>query len=165
MGNGMGFFLYVGLASVPIAGIAWVLMWMTDRLYEWGWVWIIAAPIRIIIFCMQLGVLFTCLATVIGIALLTASLFRSASRGQNINEDSLSVKGYMGLLLLPVTLAIVSLLVSLFHNWLNFGERGLAFITLGYMALVWALAIASLAIPVVWLVILPIFLNNRRPAG
>ena len=67
--------IWYSLGSFPTAGLAWGLMWVTDRLYEGGWWWFIAVPIRIITFLMQLGVLFGCLATVVGIVVMTASLF------------------------------------------------------------------------------------------
>lgn len=154
--------LYYSLASFPIAGLTWGLMWFTDRLYEWG-VGLIAVPIRIITFIMQLGVLLGCLGTVIGIVWITASIFYSASHGQAADgESKLSVKGYMLLLLIPVAMEVAGLLVGLFHNWLNFGEHGLGLITLGYIALNWVLENGSLVIILVWLVILPIFLRRRN---
>jgi hypothetical protein len=65
-------------------------------------------------------------------------------------------------LLLPVAMGVASLLVELFHNWLNFNEHGLGLISLGYVALDWVLGIGSLVIIGVWLVILPIFLRKRN---
>ncbi len=162
MERGLAVILY-SLGSFPTAGIAWGLMWVTDRLYEGGWWWFIAVPIRLITFLMQIGVLLGCLATGVGIVLVTASSFYRASRGQDWDSGSrLSVKGYMLLLLLPVAMGVASLLVELFQNWLNFGEHGLGFIFLGYEALDWVLAIGSLVIIGVWLVILPIFLRKRN---
>jgi hypothetical protein len=146
-------------------------MWVTDRLYDWG-AWWMAAPIRIIIFVMQIGVLFGCLSAGVGIVLMTATFFYRASRGQDSDSgNTLSVKGYMLFLLLPVAMGVASLLVELFHNWLNFNEHGLGLISLGYVALDWVLGIGSLVIIGVWLVILPIFLRKRnaisrlKPAG
>ena len=158
--------IYYSLGSFPIAGLAWGLMWVTDRLYEGGSWWFIAAPIRIIILFMQLGVLLGCLATMVGIVWVMASIFYQASRGQDLDSGStLSVKGYMLLLLLPVAMGVASLLVGLFHDWLNFGEHGLGLITVGYVALNWVLEIGSLVIIGVWLVILPIFLRKRNQAA
>ena len=163
--------IYYSLGSFPAAGFAWGLMWVTDRLYDWG-VGFIAVPIRIIIFVMQIGVLFACLSTGVGIVLVTASVFYGASRGQDsVSGNRLSVKGYMLLLLLPAAMGVAGLLVGLFHNWLNFGEHGLGAITWGYVVLNWVLEIGSLVIIGVWLVILPIFLRKRnatfrlKPAG
>jgi len=154
--------IYYGLLSFPTAGLAWVLMWVTDRLYEGSW-WFIAVPIRIIIFLMQFGVLFGCLAKVVGIVWVMASIFYGASRGQDSDSGStLSVKGYMLLLLLPVAMVVAGLLVELFQNWLNFGAHGLGFITIGYVALDWVLMNGSIVIFVAWLVILPIFLRKRN---
>jgi len=161
-----------GLMSFPAATLAWGLMWATDRLYEGGWWWFVAVPIRIIIFLMQLGVLFGCLASLAGIVWVTVSIFYRASRGQDLDGESrLSVKGYMLFLLLPVAMGLASVLVALFNNWLNFNEHGLGLISLGYVALYWVLEIGSLVIILVWLVILPIFLRKRnatsrlKPAG
>lgn len=154
-----------GLLSFPVAGLAWVLMWVTDRLYEGGWWWWIAVPIRIITFLMQLGVFMGCLAIVVGIVWIMTSIFYRASRGQDSDGKSrLSVKGYMLFLLLPVAMGVVSLLVTLFNNWLNFNEHGLGLIFLGYVALNWVLEIGSLVIILVWLVIFPIILLRKRNA-
>jgi hypothetical protein len=155
--------IYYSLGSFPAAGFAWVLMWVTDRLYEGGSWWFMAVPIRIIVFLMQLGVLFACLATVIGIVWVIASIFYRALRGQELDGESrLSVKDYMLFLLLPVAMGIASLLVVLFNNWLNFNEHGLGLIALGYMALDWVLEYGSLVIIGAWLVILPIFLRKHN---
>lgn len=155
--------IYYSLVSFPAAGLAWGLMWVTDRLYEGGWWWFIAVPIRIIIFLMQLGVLLGCLGSVVGIVWVTVSIFYRASRGQDLDgESTLSVKGYMLFLLLPVAMVIASLLVALFQDWLNFNEHGLGLIALGYLALYWVLGVGSLVIIGIWLVILPIFLRKRK---
>lgn len=156
--------IYYSLMSFPTAGLAWGLMWVTDRLYESpGAFSFIAVPMRIIILLMQIGVLFGCLFTGVGIVLVTASLFYGASRGKDSDSGStLSVKGYMLLLLLPVAMGVASLLVELFHNWLNFNEHGLGAISLGYIALDWVLGYGSLVVIGVWLVILPIFLRKRN---
>jgi hypothetical protein len=120
---------------------------------------------------MQIGVLLGCLSAGVGIVVMTASLFYGASRGQDLDSGTLSVKGYMLLLLLPVAMGVASLLVALFNNWLNFNEHGLGLITVGYVALDWVLEYGSLVIIGVWLVILPIFLHKRnaisrlKPAG
>ena len=101
--------IYGGLMTIPAAGFAWGLMWVTDRLYDWGF-GLIAVPIRIIIFFMQMGALLGCLALTIGIVLVTVSVFKGASRGQDVDSDSaLSVKGYMALLLLPMAMVVGSI--------------------------------------------------------
>jgi hypothetical protein len=127
---------------------------------------------RIITFLMQIGVLFGCLLAAVGIVWVTVSLFYGALRGKDLDSGStLSVKGYMLFLLLPVAMGVASLLVELFNNWLNFNEHGLGLISLGYLALDWVLGIGSLVIIGVWLVILPVFLRKRnaisrlKPAG
>jgi len=154
-------YLLWSLSSFPTAGLAWVLMWVTDRLYE-GSGWFLAVPIRIVIFLMQIGILFGCLTTAISIAGVTFVIFRMAVKGQDVDEGRLSVKNYMLLLVIPVAMNISSLLIGLFHEWLNFNEHGLGFITLGYVGLVWYLQAGGLIVFLVWLVILPIFLRNRR---
>lgn len=156
--------LVYGLVSFPTAGLAWGLMWVTDRLYESpGAFWFIAVPIRIVTFIMQIGVLFGCLSAGVGIVLVAVFLFYGASRGQySVSGSTLSVKSYMLFLLLPVAMVVASLLVVLFQNWLNFGGHGLGLITIGYEALNWVLQIGSLVTIVVWLVILPIFLRKRK---
>jgi len=142
-------------------------MWFTDRLYEWG-VWWLGAPIRIIIIIMQIGVLLGCLVAVAGTAWFSFGVFYRASRGKDTDDDTnddsgrLSVRRYMALLVLPVAMTVVSVLVALFHNWLNFSEYGLGLITWGYEALVLVLQLGSLVIIVAWLVILPIFLRKRN---
>jgi F0F1-type ATP synthase membrane subunit c/vacuolar-type H+-ATPase subunit K len=154
--------MYYSLLSFPTAGLAWGLMWVTDKLYDWG-VWFIAVPIRIITFIMQIAVLFGCLTAGIGIVFVTATFFHGASRGQDSDSgNTLSVKGYILFLLLPVAMGVASLLAALFHNWLNFGEHGLGLITFGYVALDWVLEIGSLVIVGIWLVILPIFLRKHH---
>ena len=154
--------IYYGLMSFPAAGLAWGLMWLTDRLYDWG-VGFIAVPLRIITFIMQIGVCLGLLSAGVGIVLVAASVFRGALRGQDWDSEStLSVKGYMLLLLLPVAMGVASLLVELFHNWLNFNEHGLGFISVGYVAFDWVLGWGSLVITGVWLVILPIVLRKRN---
>jgi len=165
--------IYWSLGSFPNAGFAWGLMWVTDKLYESpGAFSFIAVPMRIIILLMQIGVLVGCLGTGVGIVLVTASLFYGALRGKDLDSGStLSVKDYILFLLLPIAMGVASLLVTLFHNWLNFNEHGLGFISLGYITLNWVLEIGSLVIIGVWLVILPIFLRKRnatsclKPAG
>jgi hypothetical protein len=98
-----------------------------------------------------------------GIVFVIGSLFRGASRGRDVDSgNALSFKGYMLLLVLPVAMGVAGLLVGLFHNWLDFNQRGLGFISLGYQALVWVLEIGSLVVIGVWLVILPIFLRKRK---
>src|SRR4030043_294423 len=68
----------------------------------------------------------------------------------------------MTLLTLPVAMVVVSLLVGLFHNWLNFNEHGLGLISWGYFTSVLVLQIGSLVIIGVWLIVLPIFLHKRN---
>ena len=75
MGTSLGP-LYFALMSIFASGSAWVLMWVTDRLYDWG-LGLLAVPIRISIFFMQLGFLLGCLAIIIG----------SARTGDSSKED------------------------------------------------------------------------------
>ena len=153
--------LYFALTSIFAASSAWVLMWVTDRLYDWG-IWWLAAPIRIGIFFAQLGVLITCLCVIIFLAIGAFSVFKAASKGLDADSDKrLSFKGYMLLLLTPIIMGVSTLLFPLFNNWLDFGERGLGIIAIGYLFLVYALAYGSILFVLAWLVVLPFFLRKR----
>ena len=66
------------------------------------------------------------------------------------------------MLLLPVVMGLSGALLAVFHNWLDFGEHGLGFVSLGLGGLVWATQIGSIVLVAVWLLILPIFLWKRR---
>lgn len=151
--------------TVPASGVIWGLMWATDRLYDWGF-GLIAVPIRIIIFIIQISILFACLATIIGIVVGAFGFFKAASRGQDMASDSeLSFKRYMLLLVLPVAMVAASALFAFFNTWMDFFERGLAIIGAGYVALLWGLQISSVLLIGVWLVVLPFYLRNRRASG
>lgn len=140
---------------------AWLLMWITDRLYDWG-VGLLAIPIRITLFFMQIGFLIFCVVITVYIALTVVKIFKGALHRESLDYESpLSIKGYMMLLLLPVAMWATSAIFAFLNNWLDFNERGLGFVALGYVALIWAFLIGSVAIIGLWLVILPFFLRNR----
>lgn len=165
-----GFLLWWIPGSFFFAVLAWGLMWITDRLYDWG-VWWLGAPIRIIVFIMQIGVILGCLVAMVGTVWFSLGVFYRASRGRDThdetNDDSgrLNVKRYMTLLALPVAMVAVSLIVVLFHNWLNFNEQGLGIISWGYGTTAQVLQIGSCVVLGVWLIVLPIFLSRRRVRG
>ena len=62
-------------------------------------------------------------------------------------------------------MAVSSLLVELFHNWLKFNDIGLGLIALGYVGLDWVLQIESIIVLLLWIVVLPIYLHNRKPVS
>ncbi len=153
--------MYWSLGQFPISGIALALMWATNKLYDWH-VGFIAMPIRIIILFTQIGVLLSCLCTAVGIVVVLFLNFRNASRGKDEDGGVLSTKRYFSLLIFPAGMAISSILIILFNDWLKFNENGLGLISVGFLALDWVLEIGSLVIIGVWFVILPIFLHRRN---
>ena len=164
MGTSLGP-LYFALMSTFASVSAWVLMWVTDRLYDWG-LGLFAVPIRIAIFFMQLGFLLGCLAVIIGIAVTTFIVFKAATRGLDADSDeALGFKGYMLLLLTPILMFVASILLPLFNMWLDFNDSGLGFIHLGYWLLEFALVYGSVSIILIWIVVLPFFLRSRHASG
>lgn len=163
-----GFLLWWLPGSFVAAIVAWGLMWLTDRLYDWNtFISWIAIPLRIVTFLMQLGVLMGCLVTIIGTGWLSFDVFYRASKG--INEDdetnkpsALNIRGYAALLVIPAVMAVTSLVVGLFHNWLNFNEHGLGLISLGYRVSAQVLELGSVVVLLAWLIVLPVFLHNRK---
>ena len=160
--------LYFVASLFPAAGGLWVLMWVTDRLYEHGWMGLIAIPLRIVIFLGQCGFLLQCVTTLYKIVAVAAATFIAAVRGEAGDGDyryrRASVLDYILVLLLPVAMGVSGALLAVFHNWLDFNEHGLGFVSLGLGWLVWAIEIGSIVLVPVWLLILPIFLWKRRLA-
>lgn len=155
--------LRISLGLFPIAVVAWVLMWLTDRLYETSGLWVIAVPLRIVILFMQISFLAGCAGLLIGTVAVTGSLFNDAVRGRNpLTEVRLGWRGYLMLLLIPVAMAISSILIAVFHNWFDFNERGLGLVTLGARIVTAALQMGSVLVVLVWLACVPFFLWNRR---
>ncbi|TAJ17190.1 MAG: hypothetical protein EPO65_11745 [Dehalococcoidia bacterium] len=158
--------LYFVAALFPAAGGLWALMWVTERLYEHGWIWVLAVPLRIVTFIGQIGFLLQCVVTVLKIAGVAAATFSAAIQGQAGAGDyryrRASVLDYILVLLLPIVMGVSGALVAVFHNWLDFDAHGLGFVSLGLGGLVWVIQIGSIVLVPVWLLILPVFLWKRR---
>jgi hypothetical protein len=162
--------LYIALMSVSTACIAWVMMWVTDRFYELaetggllGVLGLIAIFLRVTIFVMQVAVLLACLGVIIVIVKTTFDDFKAASSGLDTDtEETLTFKGYLLKLLTPIVMVVASLLLPLFTMWLDFNERGLGLIQIGYGLLQYLLVYGSILITIIWVVVLPFFLRNRH---
>lgn len=154
--------MYSTATLLPLAAVAWGLMWVTDRLYESG-LGLVAAPIRIVVLLLQFGVLFDCFGVLLGIAVFVFALFAAASQGRDAYSDGRpSIAGYLRLLLLPVAMGIAGAVVALFHNFLGFNEHGLGLVSVGFGAVVWGLQMGSVFVLLIWVAIAPVFLWKRQ---
>lgn len=154
--------VYWSLATFLTAGMAWVLMWFSDKLYGAN-VWWIGAILRVITYLMEIGVLLATFAMIAGLIYILGLNFYRAARGLEAEQKhTLSGKNYMLLLLIPVAMVAAEFLVYLFNNWLNFNNHGLGLITENYLILNWVLENGTVIVVLVWLIILPFFLHNRK---
>jgi hypothetical protein len=154
--------VYWSLATFPAAGMAWVLMWFSDKLYATN-IWWFGAVLRVITLIMQIGVLMAAIAMIVGVAYILGLNFYRAARGLGTEKDEpLKTRDYLLLFLLPVAMAASAILLALFNNWLDFNNHGLGLITMSYFALNWVLESGSIVVVFVWLIILPFFLHNRK---
>lgn len=125
-------------------------MWVTDRLYEHDWIGVVAVPLRVVIFVGQAGFLVQCVITLGKIAIVAVATFGVAVRGEaGVGDDRYrrgSVIDYILVLLLSVAMGASGVLLAVFHNWLDFNERGLGFVSLGLGWFVWAVQTGSIVI-------------------
>jgi len=154
---------YAVLGTLPVALLTWMLGAFADYAYSGG-LWFIGAPIRILMFILQLEFLAAALGVIVGTAFVGGGAFLSAARGVDpATERRISGLGILSLVLAPIAIEIGEVATALFYNWLYAGhDHGAGLISLGLFLMDAALGWLSVAALVAWIGVAPIALWKRR---
>ena len=147
-----------------MALVAWVFMWVADRLYQMPVIWFVGTLLTLVVLVIQVEFLLAALGTSLFFICLSCTSYWSVVRGRDWLDDSgrLSLGGLLGLLVIPIATEVGVILTALFHNWFGFEERGMGLIALGLLALYQVLGWISVITLLSWFAVAPIALWNRR---